>query len=277
MLRLMEGGGPVTVTSSMASVRKLAELAYIAQQFGYEYADARAGGGRNNALKMMIVPDPGPQATSRAAQNRAQYPDARDGVRLPPLVPDAVELLKLRIKFDLSRVTPQRTAGALLGLTLGCAALAVRLGADAVSFAIMGCIWAALTVLLAASLPLNRRRGAKFAAQLHAAGFRPVTEKDGRVRYLPPGTALPGQHVQTGPYGPYGAQAAGPWGTPQGAPPIPQQGQPGAPAPAAPYAPAPAPYAQPPGPYAPPQPPGPYGQQPPYDPRQAPYGQAPQG
>ncbi|MFF7328472.1 hypothetical protein [Streptomyces sp. NPDC008150] len=267
MLRLMEGGGPVTVTSSMASVRKLAELGFVAQQFGYEYADARAGGGRSNALKMTIVPDPSPQAMARAAQNRAQYPDARDGVRLPPLVPDAVELLKVRIKFDLSRVTPQRTAGALLGLTVGSALLAVRMGADAVSFTVMGCIWAALVIVLVASLPLNRRRGAKFGARLHAAGFRPVTEKDGRVRYLPPGTAVPGQQVQTGPYGPYGAPAAGP----QGAPPVPPQARPGAPA--APYA--PAPYPAGPAPYA--QPPGPYGQQPPYDPRQAPYGQAPQG
>jgi len=36
---------------------------------------------------MLILPDPGPQAQARAAQNRAQFPQAGDGVSLPPVVP----------------------------------------------------------------------------------------------------------------------------------------------------------------------------------------------
>ncbi|MFG3102980.1 hypothetical protein ACGFZL_21025 [Streptomyces sp. NPDC048182] len=43
MLRLMAGGGPVEVRSRTASVKKLARLAFTAQQFGYEYADVRTG------------------------------------------------------------------------------------------------------------------------------------------------------------------------------------------------------------------------------------------
>ncbi|WP_408649218.1 hypothetical protein [Streptomyces herbicida] len=102
MLQLMASGEPVTLTNSMASVKKIARLAFIAQQFGYEYADARFTGSRNNVLKMLIVPDHTPQARARAAQNWAQYPNAADGVSLPPVVPDALELLKARIQFDLT-------------------------------------------------------------------------------------------------------------------------------------------------------------------------------
>ncbi|MCF2434453.1 hypothetical protein LV779_04560 [Streptomyces thinghirensis] len=39
-------------------------------------------------------PTPARQARNRAAQNWAQYPNAGDGVPVPPLVPDAFELLK---------------------------------------------------------------------------------------------------------------------------------------------------------------------------------------
>lgn len=66
MLRLMASGEPVELTSPMASVKKLARLAFVAQQFGYEYADVRQSSGRNGALTMLILPDPSPQARARA-------------------------------------------------------------------------------------------------------------------------------------------------------------------------------------------------------------------
>ncbi|MFC7260452.1 hypothetical protein [Streptomyces lutosisoli] len=50
LFQLMASGEPVRLTSPMASVKKLGRLAFIAQQFGYEYADVRQAGGRNNAL-----------------------------------------------------------------------------------------------------------------------------------------------------------------------------------------------------------------------------------
>ena len=106
MLKSMAGGGPVELTSPLASVKKLARLAFVAQQFGYEYADAGHGGSQGNALKLLIVPDPSPQARARAAQNWAQYPNAHDGSSLPPLVPDAFELLQ-----DPHHLRPDRQAG----------------------------------------------------------------------------------------------------------------------------------------------------------------------
>ncbi|MFI1033499.1 hypothetical protein [Streptomyces sp. NPDC020951] len=281
MLRLMAGGEPVELTSPMASVKKLARLAFVAQQFGYEYADVRQGGGRNTALVMLILPDPSPQARARAAQNWAQYPNASDGVSLPPVVPDAFELLKARINFDLTgRHAEKRMGYGALGATAGCAIIGIRLGATGTDFAIAGVIWAVLMGALGIGLVVTRHRNAKFAARLQAAGFTPMTDETGRLRYLPPGASaygggLPGQAA--GPYGPYGAAPTGPggYGHPQPQPQQPQQPhQPG------PYG-RPGPYAQPqaypqqyPQPQAQPYPQQPPAQYPPQPPN--PYGQAPQ-
>ncbi|MEU9134421.1 hypothetical protein AB0D33_00365 [Streptomyces sp. NPDC048404] len=281
MFGLMAQGQAVQLTSPMASVKKLARLAFIAQQFGYEYADVRQGSGRNNALTMLIVPDPGPQAQVRAAQNWAQYPKAGDGVSLPPVVPDALELLKARINFDLTgKNAEKRMVYAGVGLSVGCVVLAVRAGGGSVAFTVAGVLWAVMMVVLGVGLVVTRKRNAKFAALLRAAGFAPVTEEGGRVRYLPPTAGYAGQ--PSGPYGPYAPQAgqapqapyAGQAPYPAQAPQPPYAAQPpyAGQAPQASYAgqaPYPAQAPQPPyagqSPYAgqPPQAPGPYAQQPP--------------
>ncbi|MET9889287.1 hypothetical protein ABZZ47_03560 [Streptomyces sp. NPDC006465] len=248
MFRLMAAGEAVQLTSPMASVKKLARLAFIAQQFGYEYADVRQGGGRNNALTMLIVPDPGPQAQARAAQNWAQYPRAGDGVSLPPVVPDALELLKARINFDLTgKNAEKRMVYAAVGLTVGCVVLGVRAGGDSAAYTVAGIVWAVLMVVLGVGLVVTRKRNAKFAALLRAAGFAPVTEEGGRVRYLPPTAGYGAVQGAAGPYGPYTPQA--PYAGQSGS--APYAGKPGG---GAPYAgqPGSAPYTDQPGsaPYA---------------------------
>ncbi|MCX3285962.1 hypothetical protein OR263_04380 [Streptomyces sp. NEAU-H22] len=306
MLRLMASGEPVELTSPMASVKKLARLAFVAQQFGYEYADVRQSSGRNGALTMLILPDPSPQARARAGQNWAQYPDAADGVSLPPLVPDAFELLKARINFDLTGKNAEKRMGyGALGVTVGCVILAFRFGGRSTDFVAAGVVWLLLMAVFGIGLVVTRKRNAKFAARLRAAGFAPVQDENGRLRYLPPGAQQPGQGnpFAGGPYGgavpghpapaagtpqpAYGQQPPGPYAQPA---PGPYPGQPaqapypGQPAPP-PYGgqPAQAPYpGQPaPGPYAA-RPPGPYGQpyhqpQPPQPhPQQNPHWQPPQ-
>ncbi|MCQ9136526.1 hypothetical protein, partial [Streptomyces hilarionis] len=210
MLRSMAGGGPVELTSQMASVRKLARLACVAQQFGYEYVDVRHGGSRNSALKMLIVPDPGPQARARAAQNWARYPNAHDGVSVPPSAPEAYELLKTRITFDLTGRSAERRMGyAALGATAGCAILGVRLGGASDDFVVSFVIWIALTAVFGIGFAVNRRRNAGAAARLRAAGFVAVTDAHRQVRYLTP--AMAAGHGRN----PYGAglppQAPGPY------------------------------------------------------------------
>ncbi|MET7410347.1 hypothetical protein [Streptomyces parvulus] len=188
MLRLMASGEPVQLTSPMASVKKLARLAFVAQQFGYEYADVRQGGGTNGSLTMLLVPDPSPQARARAAQNWAQYPNAGDGASVPPLVPDAFELLKARINFDLTGKSAEKRMGyGALGVTVGCVVLAYRAGGSSDDFEVAAVVWLLVLALLGVGFLITRRRNAKFAARLAAAGFAPVADETGRVRYLPPG------------------------------------------------------------------------------------------
>ncbi|MFJ8191295.1 hypothetical protein ACIQ8D_16200 [Streptomyces sp. NPDC096094] len=268
MLRLMASGEPVELTSPMASVKKLAKLAFVAQRFGYEYADVRQGGGSNGSLTMLLVPDPSPQARSRAAQNWAQYPNAGDGVSVPPLVPDALELLKARINFDLTGKSAEKRMGyGALGVTVGCVVLAYRFGGASGDFVVAAIIWLCAMALLGVGFLVTRKRNAKFAARLRSAGFVPVADETGRVRYLAPGGQIPGHG---NPFGGGGPAA-------DGAPPY------GYPAPGGYAAPgAPGGYGQPaPGPYAQPQPqPYPaqaaYGQpQPPQYPQQPPQAQQP--
>ncbi|MER5176848.1 hypothetical protein ABT009_00450 [Streptomyces sp. NPDC002896] len=304
MFQLMATGEAVELTSAMASVKKLARLAFIAEQFGYQYADVRQGGGRNSSLKMVVVPDPSPAAQQRAAQNWAQYPQAGSGGPLPPLVPDALELLKARLNFDLTgKSAEKRMALGAVGFTVG-ALIGLGRADDGIPF-IIG-TWVVLMAVLGVGIAVTRKRNAKFAARLRSAGFTPVTDETGRVRYLPPGGGLPGHSnpFAAGAYGvqgpgasgapvpgPYGAPGTpGPYGAQAGTPAqygAPAPGQYGGPAPG-PYsapapgqyggAPAPGPYGAPaPGPYAP-QAPGPYAPQAPgpYSPPQAPGAHAPQ-
>ncbi|MFG2554863.1 hypothetical protein [Streptomyces sp. NPDC048581] len=294
MLRLMASGEAVELTSPLASVKKLARLAFIAQQFGYEYVDVRQSAGRNNALVMLIAPDPSPQARARAGQNWAQYPNASDGVSVPPLVPDAFELLKARINFDLTgKSAEKRMAYGAIGLTVGAGILGVRLGGDAAAWFTAVIVWVFFMAVVGIGFAVNRKRNAKFAARLQAAGFAPITDETGRVRYLPPGGQLPGHGnpFAAGSAGPYGNQAPGPgapggYGQQQGPGPYGQPAAPGA-YPAQPAAPgsypaqpaAPGAYpAQPgaPGAYpAQPAAPGPYGNQPAPGPYGAPQPQGP--
>jgi hypothetical protein len=203
MLKSMAGGGPVELTSPLASVRKLARLAFVAQEFGYEYADAGHGGSRGNALKLLIVPDPSPQARARAAQNWARYPNAHDGSSLPPLVPQAFELLRTRITFDLTgRHAEKRIGYGALAATAACAVLGIRLGATGDDFGVAAAVWVVLMAACGAGFAVNRRRNAAAGARLKAAGFDPVTDATGRLRYLPP---PPGTEAAAGPgHNPYG-------------------------------------------------------------------------
>ncbi|WP_200303387.1 hypothetical protein [Streptomyces adelaidensis] len=180
------------MTVSAWSWKRLARLAFIAEQFGYEYADLQLTG--DNKFALFIVPDLSPQGRQRAAQNRARYPDAGEGIALPPVVPDAIDLLKARMVVDTgSQYTDKLRMGLLVFfLTASAAAICFRLRADTAAVAIVGIVWAALMALLPVLLVYSRRYRAKYATQLQAAGFTPAIDPSGRLRYVPPGGQLPG-------------------------------------------------------------------------------------
>jgi hypothetical protein len=192
MLREMASGEPVRMTVSGWSWKRLARLAFIAEQFGYEYADLQMT--TDNKFALFLVPDLSPEGRQRAAQNRAQYPGADGGVALPPVVPDAIDLLKARMVVDTGTQYSDklRTGVLIFFLTVTAAAIIVRLRAETAAIVIVGIIWAALMALLPFLLAYSRRYRAKYAAQLKAAGFTPVTDGSGRLRYVPPGGQLPG-------------------------------------------------------------------------------------
>ncbi|MFJ6716383.1 hypothetical protein ACIQOF_36070 [Streptomyces sp. NPDC091265] len=191
MLREMATGEPVQVASGMSSIDKIAELGVLAEQFGYQYVDVRRGGG----YVMSLVADPAPRARARAAQNWAQYPNAVDGGALPPFVPAAFQLLKARITFDLTTEysDKQRLIIASLGITVMAVSVVALFGADVTSFVVAGVVWVLLMCLIPVLNVAGRRYRAKYAARLAAAGFTPVTDERGRLRYLPPGGQLPGR------------------------------------------------------------------------------------
>ncbi|GAA1354650.1 hypothetical protein GCM10009612_17440 [Streptomyces beijiangensis] len=189
MLRRMASGDPVQVTG-VKSYRGYAELASLAEQFGYAYSDILL----SNGLRMQIVPDPSPQARARAAQNWAQYPDAADGVALPPLAPDDVGLLEARIKFDVATglTEKQRIVIAVVGSGMLATAGGLEFGADATSFAVAGVCWITAVALIPVGVAVGRRFRAKNAILLEAAGYALLTEASGRTRYVPPGRQVPG-------------------------------------------------------------------------------------
>ncbi|MFI1290213.1 hypothetical protein ACH4VM_17245 [Streptomyces sp. NPDC020792] len=191
----MASGEPVQVAPAMGSMKKFTRLAFIAEQFGYEYADIWQGGGPDgNGYVMLIVPDPSPQARARAAQNWARYPDASDGGPLPTLVPDEVELLKARITFDITVkfTDKQRVLLAAVGAVPLALLVGSEIGTGATAVVLTGIVWAAVMALVSLGLAVNRRYRAKYAALLQAAGCTAVTDPNGRLRYVPPDGQLPG-------------------------------------------------------------------------------------
>lgn len=195
MLGKIANGERVVIARSAGSIGGFAQLAFIAEQFGYAYAGAGFGGLKSEQLMLELVPDPSPEAQARADRNRALYPNADEGVSLPPPVREEVELLKARISFDLASqyTAKQRLALGLPLATVLTAAPCVRFGLHSTAALVAGLLWAAFMLLVPVGLASVRRKRDRYGARLRAAGFIPVTDKLGRMRYVSPGGQLPGR------------------------------------------------------------------------------------
>ncbi|MES5816994.1 hypothetical protein [Streptomyces sp. RG80] len=180
MLRRMGTGEPVHASTGLGTTKGLARLAFYAEQFGYEYAGAHQLGKK---YVIRVVPAHDPEARARAAENWVRYPGAASRGALPQLDEDAVAVFNARIGFELAtRFTEKQ----MLGLTtFGFTGLALG---PWIKFGLVvgGTFWLALMALVPILLVANRRYRAKNAALLKAAGFTPVTDRDGQPRYLPP-------------------------------------------------------------------------------------------
>ncbi|MGP3950410.1 hypothetical protein [Streptomyces sp. 7N604] len=239
MLRLMASNEVVEVTNRWGSVKKLAGLAFIAEQFGFAYYGAEQSGANDGAVKMQLYRDPSPYAQQRAAATWAQFPQAGNGGPLPGIQPGgklkpvpeaapAVELLKARINFDLTgKSAEKRMMWGAIGFTVGGAIGVARGDFFGLTMGIGLGLWAFCMALLGFGFIWTRRRNQKYAALLASAGFVPVRDETGRTRFLRPDQQLPGHaNPFANPYGagpapqgrnPYsgGPQGAAPYGPPQ--------------------------------------------------------------
>jgi len=232
MLRQMATQDEATVTSRMSSVRRLARLALVAEQFGFMYGDARTSGGQNGSTRMTLHRDHSPYAQQRATANMARFPQAGNGGDLPGMQPggtlkplpeaaDHLELLKARINFDLTgKQAEKRMLAGAAGLTGAMVLGLVRsvLEDGALVFGLVS--YVLLMLLLGAGFLWTRGRNARYAARLESAGLTQVRDETGRVRYLPPGGRLPGH---ANPFGQQPWQHPAPQQSPQQSWPQPQQ------------------------------------------------------
>ncbi|MFJ9666400.1 hypothetical protein ACIRPP_17570 [Streptomyces sp. NPDC101219] len=195
MLRRMESGEPVEVRPARATLRHFSELTALAEQFGYVYEDVRRDAGpQGSGYAISIVPDPRPEARERAAAHRAAHPRAADGGELPPLVPAEVELLRARIGYDLvaGNTTGKLAVVSVVGLTVLAVCLGIQLGVGLRGALVIAVGWALVTAIVPVGYARNRRYVARQEELLRDAGFTPVTEPDGRLRFLPPQGQAPG-------------------------------------------------------------------------------------
>lgn len=206
MLREMAGAQSVQVVSRTGSVTKLARLVLVAEQFGFMYGDTRQTGGRAPKVVLTIHRDPDQQAQRRAADNFARHPQAGDGGDLPGMQPGGklkplpealahLELLKARINFDLTgKNAEKRMLMGGIGVTAGFAIALFRSAFEGTAAVFSVVAYVLLLLLLGGGFLWNRKRNARFENVLSQSGLTPVQDENGRTRYLPPGSQLPGHH-----------------------------------------------------------------------------------
>lgn len=189
MLRRLAGGEPVEFYARMISFKGLTRLAFLAEQFGYAYADLRQG---EQGFTLYLVPDSRPRARELAAENRDRYPRAAEGGPLPVPDPAALALLKARMLSDLRRRYSLKQLLWMVGVSVVLAALDFGMefgdGRESV-LTIASAVWAGFVVLLVLLHLWSRRVARTNAAFLEAAGFTLAPDERGRLRHVPPDEA----------------------------------------------------------------------------------------
>ncbi|MFI9153883.1 hypothetical protein [Streptomyces sp. NPDC053367] len=195
IMRQVASQDVVEIDHPYAKGRTVAALAYIAEAYGFRYADARLeGDAQRKSLHVYLVRDPDERARQRAAANAAAYPQAGAGGPVPGMrqgtltpLPEAeaeVDLLMGLIRFDtaVSVADPKK----FMAMSWMIAAVMVLLAVVTGKYAVALPLAVLLPVLLQVALRINVRRRAKLAARLTAAGCTPIQDEMGRTRYVRP-------------------------------------------------------------------------------------------
>ncbi|CAL9535569.1 hypothetical protein [Streptomyces sp. enrichment culture] len=195
VMRQVASQDVVELDHPYAKAQTVASLAYIAEAYGFRYADARLEGDpQHKSLHVYLVRDDDDRARQRAAANAAAFPQAGAGGAVPGMrpgtltpLPEAeaeVDLLRALIRFDTAGAAgdPKKFLTMSWAIPLVLVPLGVLTGKHLVLFPLA----AALPVLLLVALRINVRKRAKLAERLEAAGCTPVRDQQGRERYVRP-------------------------------------------------------------------------------------------
>lgn len=178
---------------------RVAALAHIAEQYGWEYDGAVRTGEKKQLIVVRMYRDPRPEARAREAATIAAYPQAGNGGAVPGMrsgtlkpLPEAersVGHLKDRIGFDVMAKAADKRQQLLLWGCVAALVLVLLIAGKPVGALAGG---AALAAFLAGALKLGEIRRRRITDRLTAAGFTLVRDDHGRLRFLRPTQQLPG-------------------------------------------------------------------------------------
>ncbi|MFD9729615.1 hypothetical protein [Streptomyces sp. NPDC059072] len=181
------------------SVARAAALVHVAEQYGFDYAEARRTGHKNALVLVLMYRDPRPEARAREAATIAAHPQAGNGGTVPGMRPgtlkplpeaeEAVARAKDRIAYDaMAQVVGKKqqlmAAGYCVVLPIVLLVAGMPLGA------LFG--GAALAAFVFGGFKMGAVRRERIARRLIDAGFVAVRDVHGRARFLRPGQQLPG-------------------------------------------------------------------------------------
>ncbi|MGC0330012.1 hypothetical protein RKD23_003002 [Streptomyces sp. SAI-170] len=176
-----------------AKAQTVASLAYIAEAYGFRYADARVEG-EKKTLHVYLVRDHDDRARQRAAANAAAFPQAGAGGPVPGMqqgtltpLPEAqahVAVLTALIRYDAFGSAVDRKK--MLSMAVASPLLFLLLAVVTGKYLVLLPLVVLLPTFLLGALRVNAARRAKLAAQLTAAGCIPVRDQQGRERYVRP-------------------------------------------------------------------------------------------
>ncbi|MDN0195206.1 hypothetical protein [Streptomyces sp. S.PNR 29] len=193
LMRQLATQDVVELIHPFAEWQTFGALAYIAECYGFRYADVRLVG-KHRIAHIYLVRDDSPQAQQRAAANRSAFPDPGPGRPVPGMylgsltpVPEAqpdVDLITTLIRYDAAGAAANRKQ--LLTMAWAFPLLFLLLAVVTGKYAVILPVAVLTPVFVLVSLRINATRRARLAERLTAAGCTPVRDESGRERFARP-------------------------------------------------------------------------------------------